>query len=63
MQILRNINEFQWKARETYENKPRGGGGSYHAAHANRHLENHCDEEDSNSIQEHLIEKKEKKKN
>ena len=31
--------KFQWEVRETYENKPEGGGGSYHAVCATRHLE------------------------
>ena len=49
---------FQWKVKGTYENKPGGGGGSYHAACAARHLENHCNEADRLSTQQRVIEKK-----
>ena len=50
--------KFQWKVKGSLESKPGGGGGSYHAAHAARHLENHCDESGHLSIQQRLIEKK-----
>ena len=48
---------FQWKVRVTYENKPGRGGKRHHAAHADRHMETHCNEADRLSIQQRLIKK------
>ena len=36
----RMLIKLPWKIKGSYENKL-GGGGSYHAAHASRHLESH----------------------
>ena len=53
--------KFQWKERGTYEIKPGGVGGSYHASCAARCLETRCDETVHTSIQERSIEKSTKR--
>ena len=50
-----------WKVKGCLKQKPRSGSGSYHAAHAARHLENHCNEAGRSSMQQRLIERNNKR--
>ena len=43
--------KFQWKVKGSLESKPGVGGGRYHMAHVDIHLQNHCDESGHLSIQ------------
>ena len=39
--------------------RPTGGPGAYHMVHAQRHLENHCNEPGNSSIEQRENDKKE----
>ena len=57
MQTFWNANEVPVEVKETLKPKPGEGCGSYHAACAARHLENHYNEAGRLLIQKSLIEK------
>ena len=48
--------KLAWKVKGCLKSKPRAGARSYHAVHAARHLENHCNEAGRASTQQRLIE-------
>ena len=58
--IFGMLMKLPWEVKGSYKNKG-GWGGSHHAAHLGRHLENYCNEVGHNAINERLLEKSAKR--
>ena len=58
---MQKANEFAHKVKVELKSKPGSGSGAYHVASAVRHLENHCDESGRASIEQHTIERNNKR--
>ena len=54
---------FPQKVKGQLKSKPVSGVGAYHAAHVARHPENNCNESGRASIEQRMIERKNKKQN
>ena len=57
MQKLKKLIKFPRKVKGELKSKTSSGAGSYHAAHAVRHLENNCNEACRASIEKCTIER------
>ena len=55
--------KFAWKAKGELKSKLGSREGSYHAVHADRLIQNHCNEACCTTIEQRMIERNNKKQN